>query len=263
MGNNYGGDLSNWYETEILSYLNAGGNVFLMTRMGQDFVYDALRSYLGFEWAEAMENTTRKATAVHAGLVDMPRINTQSYNAVFDTTLINDESTVLFVQDNIWPVARGLGVWRNPAGGGTQRSDGARFAFISGRPYRYDLVALRSNVDYILRNLLLEPYSPTAVEEDGIVLRGRLGLSQNFPNPFNPKTTIGFSLPSALDVDLSVFDVQGRRVATLVEGRCDAGEHLATWNGMDDRGHRAASGVYWYRLSVGEKVLARKMVLLK
>jgi hypothetical protein len=262
VGNNYGGDLTHWYESPILGYLEAGGNLLLMTRMGQDFVYDALRSYLGIQWAEAIENTTRKATAVYPGLIDMPKIDTQSFNAVFDTSLVSDESTVLFVQNNIFDVARGLGVWRNPPDGGTQREDGAQFVFISGRPYRYDRAAERANVDFILSEFFGEPYSYTAVEED-VAWQGRLSLSQNFPNPFNPVTNIRFRLPAALDAKLAIYDVQGREVARLVDGRMDAGSHQVTWTGADHRGEAVASGVYWYRLEAGEQILTRKMVLLK
>ncbi|MCK4547392.1 MAG: T9SS type A sorting domain-containing protein [Candidatus Eisenbacteria sp.] len=262
VGNNYGGDLTNWYETPILSYLEAGGNVLLMTRMGQSFIYDALRSYLGIQWAEEMQNTTRRATAVYPGLVDMPKIDTQSYNAVFDTSSVEEESTVLFVQNNIFDVPRGLGVWREPVDGGTQRESGAQFVFISGRPYRYDHNGMRSNAEFILREFFGEPYGTTAVAGDP-VREGRLELSQNFPNPFNPVTTIRFRLPAKLDVHLTVYDVQGREVARLVDGPVDAGRHSVSWAGVDNQGDGVASGVYWYRLEAADQVLTRRMVMLK
>lgn len=256
VGNNYGGDLSRWYETPIVSYLETGGNVLLMTRMGQDFVYDALRSYLGIEWVEEKENTTRKATSVYGGLVDMPKTdNTQSYNAVFDTALVNDESTLLFVQLNVFEVPRGLGVWRNPAEGG-------QFVFISGRPYRYEHDAVRANCEYILRNFFGEPSSSTAVEDEMASL-GRLDLAQNVPNPFNPVTTVAFRLPAPVEVRLRVYDVRGREVATLLDGPMDGGKHAVVWNGTDDGGREVASGVYWYRLEAAGRVLSRKMVLLR
>jgi len=262
VGNNYGGDLAHWYDSPILGYLNAGGNLLLMTRMGQDFVYDALRSYLGIQWAEALENTTRKATSTHPDLVDMPRTDTQSYNAVFDTSAVGGESTVLFVQENIFAVPRGLGVWRYPPEGGTEREDGAEFVFLSGRPYRYEHEPMRANTDVILRDFFGEPYVVAEVEDaEGWI--GRVGLSQNFPNPFNPVTTIRFELPAALDVRLSVFDVRGREVAVIAEGRMCAGSHAGVWDGRNDNGHAVASGVYWYRLEAAGKTLSRKMVLLK
>ncbi len=83
------------------------------------------------------------------------------------------------------------------------------------------------------------------------------------PNPFNPSTTISIGLPAATDVTLSVFDVQGRRVATLVDGPVPAGFRTFTWHGVDDTGHRVGSGVYFCRLEAGGEVFTSKMLLLK
>jgi hypothetical protein len=91
----------------------------------------------------------------------------------------------------------------------------------------------------------------------------RYGLSQNYPNPFNPSTAIDYSLPAASVVELTVFNELGQRVATLVEGPQSAGPHTASWNGCDDAGATVASGVYLYRLTAGEFIQSRKMLLLK
>lgn len=72
-------------------------------------------------------------------------------------------------------------------------------------------------------------------------------LSQNYPNPFNPATTISFDLERESNVGLRVFDVSGRVIATLVEGRESAGRHSVRWNSEGE-----ASGIYFYRLSVGD-----------
>ncbi len=90
-----------------------------------------------------------------------------------------------------------------------------------------------------------------------------LRLGQNRPNPFNPRTTIAFSLDHAGDVRLDVLDLVGRRVRRLTESRYSAGEWHVTWDGRDDRGLEVPSGVYVYRLTSDGRVLARKMMLLK
>jgi hypothetical protein len=262
IGNNYNGDLGPWYDTQVLSYLHAGGNLLLMTRMGQDFVYEALRSYLDIEWCEDRENTTRKASSTYTGLVDMPRLGTQSYNAVFDTSSVGDESSVLFVSLDMFPTPRGLGVWRNPPGGGSQRPDGGQFVFISGRPYRYQHDPMRANSEYILRNIFSEPYDFSGAG-DQVSSGSRFYLAQNSPNPFNPKTRIAFSLARPGDARIVVYDVQGRAVSTLLDGKLDAGNHSVTWEGRDDFGGRVAPGVYWYRLEAGGAIRTRKMVLLR
>jgi hypothetical protein len=89
-------------------------------------------------------------------------------------------------------------------------------------------------------------------------------LAGNFPNPFNPKTEIRFSLPETAAVTLTVFDLQGRQVRELGTGaQMVAGSHTLTWDGKSDAGEAVASGVYFYRLSAGEFSQTRKMTLLK
>ncbi len=83
-------------------------------------------------------------------------------------------------------------------------------------------------------------------------------LEANYPNPFNPSTTIRYNLPKAADVRLEIFDATGRLVQQLVSGRQQAGEQRAVWDASG-----MASGVYLYRLSAGEFVKTRKMLLVR
>lgn len=88
-------------------------------------------------------------------------------------------------------------------------------------------------------------------------------LAQNHPNPFNPRTTIAFSIPAPGATRLSVYAVDGRLVATLVDGPLAAGPHAIVWNGRDDSGRRLPSGIYQYRLEAGAERTERKLLLLK
>ncbi len=88
-------------------------------------------------------------------------------------------------------------------------------------------------------------------------------LSQNYPNPFNPLTRIDFTLDSADEVSLQIFDVSGRLVRVLAWGRYAAGTYTVLWDGKDSSGREVASSVYTYRLSGTHRVLTRKMVLLR
>jgi len=90
-----------------------------------------------------------------------------------------------------------------------------------------------------------------------------LALEGNYPNPFNPATSIVFALPQASNVDLAVFDLRGRRIVTLVHDLVTAGRHEIVWRGNDSAGRQVSSGVYFYRLQVGEEVFTRKMMLMK
>ena len=93
---------------------------------------------------------------------------------------------------------------------------------------------------------------------DGSELPKEVSLSQNYPNPFNPATTIEFGLPTEDRVRIDVYDMLGRRVQTIANERFQAGFHEVRFNG-----NSLASGVYFYRLVTSEKVLSRKMTLIK
>jgi hypothetical protein len=91
----------------------------------------------------------------------------------------------------------------------------------------------------------------------------RTALLQNHPNPFNPETQIVFTLAEAGRATVRIYDVHGKLVATVFDGDGVAGRNTATWNGLDAKGRRTGSGIYFYRLASGDKVQTRKMVLLK
>ena len=88
-------------------------------------------------------------------------------------------------------------------------------------------------------------------------------LGQNYPNPFNPTTKITFKLPEAATVNLTVYDVAGREVATLVREPMEAGTFEVEWNGRDNTGRMLPSGMYLYRLNAGTFSDSQTMVLLK
>ena len=88
-------------------------------------------------------------------------------------------------------------------------------------------------------------------------------LSQNYPNPFNPSTTIQFQIHASADVELVIVDVQGRKVRTLADQRCDAGAHSIQWNGLDDAGKQVPGGVYMVVLKSSGHREIKKIVLLK
>lgn len=88
-------------------------------------------------------------------------------------------------------------------------------------------------------------------------------LHANYPNPFNPITTIGYSLPTRTDVEMTIYNILGRKVTTLVDENRPAGYHLVQWNGTNAKGHEVSSGIYFYRIEAGEYVETKKMLFLK
>ncbi|MGH7456375.1 MAG: FlgD immunoglobulin-like domain containing protein, partial [bacterium] len=88
-------------------------------------------------------------------------------------------------------------------------------------------------------------------------------LAQNYPNPFNPSTKIQFSVLEAGVVQLSVYNLQGQEVRTLVFGQMNPGRHTITWNGRDNSGKIVPSGIYLYKLRVNGFEQTRKMTFMK
>ncbi len=99
---------------------------------------------------------------------------------------------------------------------------------------------------------------PTSIKEENDMLPDAIFLFQNYPNPFNPITKIKFFLPMPADVKLEVFNLVGQKISIIKCGNLESGKHSLEWNGSD-----FSSGIYFYRLQVGEYVETRRMVLLK
>jgi hypothetical protein len=121
-----------------------------------------------------------------------------------------------------------------------------------GETYQYTLAAVRADGSEV----------PSPI----VTVKARshaLALDQNVPNPFNPTTTISFTLPQKSKVTLAIYDVEGSRVRTLVNESTGAGRHEYVWDGRNESGGSVSSGLYFYRLTAGKQTLTKKMVLLK
>ncbi len=105
---------------------------------------------------------------------------------------------------------------------------------------------------------------PTGIEQPtNSTLPQGFWLAHNFPNPFNPITTITFHLPYSAETSLKIYDINGGEIRTLLRGNHAAGEHQVVWDGRNDSGNSAASGVYIYELRTDGQALSRKMTLLR
>lgn len=120
-------------------------------------------------------------------------------------------------------------------------------------------------------DVVLSGYTPqnlgtmaaAGVDDPGQDVPSRPYLAANYPNPFNPSTTISFGLTHECAVELAIYDVTGRRVTTLAQSTYPAGRHAVVWPGNDESGRKVASGLYFYRLRSDEINEIRKMMLLK
>lgn len=105
-------------------------------------------------------------------------------------------------------------------------------------------------------------YQPTPVADPQVPVI-ETALSSAYPNPFNPTTTLSFSLHEAGPASLEIFNQKGQLVKTLVDANLEAGIHRYIWNGDDSNGSRVSSGLYFYRMKSGKFSSTRKMVLMK
>lgn len=163
------------------------------------------------------------------------------------TTVLSRANTINAKQNAfkcIWDTNKGFGLFDQSCWGGfgANASLDARAAEANRA---YETYAFKSN---------------TAQEfnKAGIPIPTEYALRANYPNPFNPETTVEFDLPEAGPVTLTVYDVQGRAVATLISQDFVAGTHQVVWNAG-----RLASGTYLYRLEAGRFVQTKQMLLVK
>ena len=101
------------------------------------------------------------------------------------------------------------------------------------------------------------------IEDGGSSIPDTFILFQNFPNPFNPKTTIQYELSVMANVELIIYNALGQKVRTLVQETQNAGSKAVVWNGTDDISKTVDSGIYFYRLQVGGEIQTRKMLLIR
>ncbi|MDO9578844.1 MAG: carboxypeptidase regulatory-like domain-containing protein [Candidatus Cloacimonadales bacterium] len=110
-------------------------------------------------------------------------------------------------------------------------------------------------------NFILEPTSP-AGSNDTPVIEDVLS-ARNYPNPFNPSTTISFNIPKAADVTITIYNVKGQQVTRLLDEQLEEGIHSVVWNGLDSSKKTVSSGIYYYKVKADGKSVTNKMVLMK
>ena len=147
-----------------------------------------------------------------------------------------------------------------------------RYRSVGAVARRFNEQVIRQHIERALDNLGMvllagdkerEQLAATAGPELSDGQPRNFELEKNFPNPFNSGTVIPFSLSSATEVHLQVFDVLGRPVVNLVVGRLQAGRHGVSWEGRDAGGQLVPSGIYFYRLHSEQRAASRKMTLVR
>ena len=135
----------------------------------------------------------------------------------------------------------------------------ATVTFQAGNPVVY-----QSNGFSVITDFVADTESTVDVStSDDILLPDRSQLLQNYPNPFNPDTHIPYQISRAARVILTIYDLNGRQIRTLINKKQSPGHYTAIWNATDASGEKVSSGIYLYRLQVEKDVFSHKMILLK
>ncbi len=247
IGNRYFGDDAFYDPLQVLNYIRQGGNFLLATRHGAKFLSGELRYYCGISPRMPALSDVTQLIALDDNLINMPALENHTY-VQFVQLNSGSEAIPIFDDDTNTDWIAGFRLQKD--------NDGA-FIYIAGRPYRFDNNVSFQNYNYIIENWL--NYTPASIEDEtsSSILK-RFQLFQNYPNPFNPITMINYQLPLASDVELSIYNLLGQKVATLVDRRQNAATYQVEW---DADGF--ASGIYYYRIKTGEHQDIRKMVLLR
>jgi hypothetical protein len=177
-------------------------------------------------------------------------------NWAADNSGLENVNCFVVVNDQLFAGTDDNGVHRSTDGGVTWAS------FSSGIPANTRIWSLAVNSDGIFAGTSSGVWvtaSPTEVKIERVISDPfSFSLKQNFPNPFNPSTTISFTLAKRSFVILKVYDILGREVETLINGEMQAGNHNQLWNAAN-----LSSGIYFYRLQAGLFTETKKLVLLK
>ena len=250
-----------WNLTDINSYVKMGGNLILLLKNGRSYIMNEMLETLGITWLDPENATISNCLPTNPNLDSIAIQSNQYQCAVFDTTFTNDNSSLLYVDTESQSRTVGIGLWNKPPNGGWYKDDGGQIVFLSGRGYRYNNADLGKNIETILSQFFNESPGLSTNSNDNVVTN--YYLSQNFPNPFNPTTTIKYDLVKRSKIELIIFNILGQEVKTLVNEYQEKGRKIVFWNGDNNFNKKVSSGVYFYRISSGDWSDIKKMILLK
>ncbi|MDZ7766442.1 MAG: M1 family aminopeptidase [Melioribacteraceae bacterium] len=243
-----GNDAGSFNKELMKNYLDVGGNIVLITSSGRNFLDSELVNYLGIQWHDMPFSTLQSFESTHPQLTDISLTTNQVFINAFVTELTSETSTLLYQSSEGFDSPRGTGVLSEP-------EDKGKFVYIAAKPYQFEHNDLSTNIEYIINNLVQDP--TTDVNDDEEIVY-EYELKSLYPNPFNPSTTIEFSIPDAGAVTISVYNIIGQKVGEIVNENLNAGYHKVEWNAAN-----LSSGVYLIRMNSGSFNSVQKAVLLK
>ncbi len=263
VGNNFNGDLGAWRASlpALKTYLDNGGRLVLITRLLSEFLADDdfLQNYLHLSRQQVSPTSLfiQQLSPLRNELATMNSIGNNTLNNGLQDIAGNEFVEPIFYLNFDPNTIMGIRA--------RARANGPfNLAVISGRPYRLDANALRTNMTIIINDwfgLGTEVDEPAGGPES-------FALLPNYPNPFMPATgaaatQIFFFLPQREKVQIEIFNVLGQRVRELLNAPREHGQHAIAWDGTNDAGQRVAAGVYVLRLRAGKLAAERKLTLVR
>lgn len=190
---------------------------------------------------------------------------------------LRQETTGIFKQFNFF-LTDGFSLWAYCEGNTlyyTHQSQDSSYSAVASQPPAAipddwismsdgQLVTLRPDTLPLVEDI--ETYFDFTSVDDGPAIGSQpdlFVLNQNFPNPFNSSTRISFTISTASDITLAIFNILGQKISTLFTGRLVSGAHSFNWDGIDDSSRPLASGIYFYRLQTNANAAFKQMILLK
>ena len=236
--NAYDGDLfiiSNDPETDTLVALLTGVGFILAPKISVDPIY------LTFDTTAAGSSNLKLLTIYNTGNATLTISNISSTESVFSTNLTSYD-----IQSGYSQMVQVAFTPTEPI------IYSSNFFVISNDSEMDTLIVPVSGVGIMLARIELDAQLPHI-----------LVLYPNYPNPFNPVTTLRYDLPEQTHVNITVYDMLGRQVKTLINHTQDAGYRSVIWNAINDYGKPVSAGIYLYQIQAGEYISTKKMVLLK
>lgn len=253
-GSNHGSDTISFVNVKVGTFKVTSSNPFdnLSLNIGWDF-----NGYVGTEININDTNKTNPSNHINSLTNSILPVELSSFTAGLSNSSINLRWTTQTELNNY-----GFEIER-----GTNNSTFIKIGFIKGNgtttlPHNYSFVdnniSGSSKFLYRLKQIDVGGHFNYSKEIEVEVIPEHFVLYQNFPNPFNPSTTIRFDLPKAAEVNLSVYDSLGQKITTLVNGYLESGTHSEVFDGKN-----LASGTYIYKLQAHNFVQTKKMILMK
>jgi len=268
---------SNAEQTLVASYLRQGGRLFVSgaevawdldhrgTTSDKTFIHNYLKASYSADAPGAVSGVHYSATGIQGSMLN--NIGTITYDNGSHGTFNVRYPDALTPENGSENIIRYLNVSTHNYGGvsfeglfpnGTLPGKLVYLGFPFETIYPAD--SRHAVMDEVLTYLLIEP---SDLDFGGSILPETFELKQNYPNPFNPSTTIRFGIPYQAEVKLTIYDLKGQYIRTLLSGNMGAGWHEYIWDGTDELNHTVAGGLYLARLNSGSQHASVKMLYLK